>query len=443
MIGKETVSGSWDKPSLAAGAESFRGRPVLPVILIALTFICLASGIVWSTFAGIVEVAVGEGRVIPAKKVQLVQNLEGGIIKDIRVGEGDLISRGEILVVIDPTASDAALGERQEHLASLRAGKEWISAFLNDVSPVYDDEYTARHPDLVARSMAQFRAKREELDAALSALDEQAAQKVLELDATKARLENAYPQLEIAAEQFSMFDRLRTQNAASRADVLNARARMLELQTMVDDLVNLQPSLKAGIAEISARKREVKSRFHAEMTERLNDVSVKLDALQQAVMADEDRIARTRVQSPVDGIVKILHTNTVGQIVKPGENIVEIVPIDENLLIETNIRPNDIAFIHPEQEAVIKITAYDSSIFGNLRGTVKQIAADSIVDENGHAYYRIQVQAKAGHLQKDGMKFPVIPGMVAQVDIVTGEKTIFEYITKPIHRMASTSFRER
>ena len=443
MESKATKPAYWEKPSVSAFEESFQQRPIVPMLLIFVTVLCLGAAVIWSVFAYVVEVAVGDGRVIPAKKVQLVQNLEGGIIKEIRVSEGDLVYSGDVLVTIDPTASDATLGERQEHIASLKASREWMSALLEGREPKFEREFSGNYPGLVKRARRQFIAKREENLAARAALEKQEQQKSLEQESVGARLENMRPQLDIATEQLSIFESLQKQNAASRADVLNARTRVIELRSTMADLVNQMPTLDAAIEEIQARKNEASSRFRAELVERLNDVSVKLRASEQASIADKDRLARTKVQSPVDGIVKLLHTNTVGQIVKPGENIVEIVPVDQKLVIETNVKPIDIAFIHPNQKAVIKITAYDSSIFGNLHGTVKQISADSIVDENGHSFYRVQVQANAAHLERKGQKFPVIPGMVAQVDIVTGEKTIFEYLTKPIHRLATTAFRER
>lgn len=443
MQEQKIISASWNEPSATVSSDEFQRVPKLAVTLICMTFIAFGVGLYWSSQANMLEVAVAQGRVIPASKVQLVQNLEGGIIDGIKVVEGTHVAKGDILVTIDPTSTDSSLGERQEHIASLRANREWLQALLNNREPKYDAQFQVDFPELVKRGIVQHRAKREEIDAQNASLNEQVRQKEFDLKSSSARLINAKLQLRNATEQFAMHSDLFKEKASSRSDVLAAETRMLELQASVDELTNLIPSLNAAISEIENKRKEIFARSRSEMTEKLNDVSVKLKALQSAALADEDRIDRTKVRSPVDGIVKTLHTNTVGQIVKPGENIIEIVPIGENLLVQTNVLPNDIAFIYPDQPAVIKITAYDSTIFGNLKGAVKRIAADSIVDENGNAFYKVDVQAEAAHLTKDNKTFPVIPGMVAQVEIITGEKTVLDYITKPIHRTATTAFRER
>lgn len=433
----------WSAPTSQVNSDDFKRVPKLSIILICSTFAALAAGVFWSSQANIVEVAIAQGRVIPVSKVQLVQNLEGGIINEIHISEGERVKKGEILVQIDPTSTDSSLGERREHIASLRANRKWLSALLNGSKPEFEAEFKSEFPELVERGLSQFSSRTSELKAQKATLDEQITQKQFDLKSSKARLINLRLQLKNATEQFVMHTKLYKQRASSRSEVLSAETRVLELQASIGELENLIPGLEAGISEIENKHIEIEARFRSEMTEKLNDVSVKLNALKSADLADQDRIERTNVRSPVNGIVKILHTNTVGQIVKPGENIVEIVPIGENLLVQTNVTPTDIAFIYPDQPAVIKITAYDSAIYGNLKGSVKRIAADSIIDENGNAFYKVDVQAEASHLERNGQIFPIIPGMVAQVDIVTGEKTVLDYITKPIHRTASSAFRER
>lgn len=443
MSEQNNTASTWNAPTTNVNPDEFKRVPKLALFLICATFLAVGVGIIWSSQANMLEVAVAQGRVIPASKVQLVQNLEGGIINDIRVSEGSKVSQGDILVEIDPTSTDSSLGERQEHIASLRANREWLLAFVNARDPEYSAVFRSEFPELVQRGIVQYQSKQAEIDAQNASLNEQVKQKEFDLKSSRARLVNSKQQLRNATEQFAMHSKLFKQQASSRSDVLSSETRMLELQASVDELTNLIPGLEASISEIENKRLEIQARSRAEMNEKLNDVSVKLNALKSAALADKDRIDRTKVRSPVDGIVKTLHTNTLGQIVKPGENIVEIVPIGENLLVQTNVLPNDIAFIYPDQPAVIKITAYDSTIFGNLKGSVKRIAADSVVDENGNAFYKVDVQAEASHLKKDDKIFPVIPGMVAQVEIITGEKTVLDYITKPIHRTATTAFRER
>lgn len=433
----------WSKPTASIQPEEFNGVPMLTRALIFATAGAVAAGIIWASQAEILEVAVGEGRVIPARKVQLVQNLEGGIIQEIAIAEGDRVSLGDILVQIDTTSINSSLGERRQHIASLSASQAWLTALLESVSLQYDQDFERAFPEFVLHGRMQYNARKAENDALESSLKEQIRQKEYELKSSIARMESTKLQLGNATETLSMHQKLLVQKATSRSDVLDAETRVLELKSTLEDLANSIPSLSAGISEIKSKRLETRARARSELTQRLNEVSVKLDALKSAVVADEDRIERTNVRSPVEGIVKTLHTNTLGQVVKPGENILEIVPLGEQLVVETNVSPSDIAFIYPTQPAVIKITAYDSAIYGHLDGKVTRIAADSVVDDRGNAFYKVDIQSDTSLLNSQGKPLPIIPGMVASVEIVTGSKTVFDYVTKPIHRTAKTAFRER
>ncbi|MDZ7824619.1 MAG: HlyD family type I secretion periplasmic adaptor subunit [Ahrensia sp.] len=411
--------------------------------LIFLVALAVATAIGWSSQANVVEVAVSEGRVIPASKVQLVQNLEGGIIREILVREGATVKKGALLVRIDPTTAGSSLEERRQHMLSLEAGAALMRGLLDEKAPEFSTEFSTEHPDLVSRTLIEHQALLSEFQAALGGAQEQLRQRTIELQEVESQLGSTQRSLAIASEQLQLLENLARQKAASRNDVLSSRAKNAELEGEVAQLQLSIPRLRAAIGEGENRLKETSSRFRAQNAAKLNEMTVKLRALGGASQADEDRINRSDVRSPVDGIVKILHANTIGQVVKPAESILEIVPANDSLVVQAQVLPKDIAFLFPGQTAIIKVTAYDHSIFGYLQGKVERISADSVIDEKGNAFFPVDIHADQAFLERERQRYPIMPGMVAQVDIVTGEKTVLSFLTKPIHRMAFGAFRER
>ena len=403
----------------------------------------LGTGIVWSTQAAMVEVSSGQGRVIPSGRIKLVQNLEGGIVQAIHVEEGLRVSKGDRLVSIDPVAADAALGENQATIRELSAAVEWMGALLAGRQPEFEKAEDGEHARLLDRNRTEFSSMLSEQRATLRAIEEQAEQKRLELVETEGRLANIGTALGVAQEQFAMLSKLRKSRAASRADVLTAKSRKVELEGQRDAMQLAIPRLRAAISEAKSRKEEQVASFRSRLSQRLNETSARLAALRQSVAVDVDRVSRAELRAPVDGIIKVLHANTIGQVVKPAENIVEIVPIDDKLLVRVEVSPKDIAFLHPGQDAVVKLTAYDYALYGALKGKVVRIGADSIVDDRGNTHFPVDVRGEANWSESGEERLPILPGMVATVDIVTGNKTLIDYITKPIHRTATGAFGER
>jgi len=403
----------------------------------------VAAAIAWSSQAVIQEVSVGQGRVVPAGKVQRVQYFEGGIVKSIAVHEGDHVKKGQLLLRMDPTEAGSLLGKNRELLAGLRAKIIRYQAMLAHKPLHYDPDFARAHPLLVAQNRKLYAARESEIRAALAALDEKARQKTQEIRETESRIASLKRAVDIAAKQLALVAPLARDHIVSRAELLAAKARLNDLEGQRDALELSLPRLRAALEEISRTREEKRNSFRSQVLDRLNDTQVKYSALSQSLTADAGKVRRTEVLSPVDGVIKTLFVNTLGQVVRPGGDIAEIVPATDSLLIETRIRPRDIAFLRPGQKAVVKLTSYDYALYGALKGTLERISADSVTDKKGQTYYLADVRTEQNYLLHKGHKLPVIPGMVARVDILTGEKTLFRYITKPLHRMASESFRER
>ena len=405
--------------------------------------VTVLGAIAWSSHAVVEEVTIGQGRVVPAGKVQVVQNLEGGIIRQISVKPGAVVHKGQLLLKIDPTGFDSKLNERREQIAGLSARITRYQAQLKKQPLVYKSDFTKKYPKLVSQNKKLYTSRLAEITSALAAIDDKAAQKQQEISETKARQASLEKALAIANKELEIIARLARDNVVSESEHLASQAKVNDLEGQIEAMVLALPRLKSGLKELANMKQEKLSNFRSDILAKLNESQIKISSLKKSIEGDADRVKRTQVKSPVDGIVKALHTNTIGQVVKPGADLVEIVPQNDSLLIETRIEPKDIAFLHLGQKAVVKLTAYDYALYGSLEGKLERIGADSITDKKGNTFYLVNVRTQKSYLKRKSEQLPIIPGMVARVDIITGKKTIFRYMTKPLHRMATEALRER
>ena len=399
--------------------------------------------IVWSALATVQEVATGRGRVIPASKIQVVQTLEGGIVREVLVREGALVREGDIILRIDPTIAGSTLGEAQEKLLGLEALLVRLEAEVADRPLVFPPELIQRRPDLVTHQRNQHESRRRELEGALQALDGQARQRSQEIAEAEARLTTLTRSQQIAEEELKILRPLERSRAASRSELLVAEAKLNDISGARTATELAIPRLKSALEEVSGRRAERLEVFRGDVLQKLSVARVEFSALTEGSRASQDRVARTTVRAPATGTVKTVHVTTPGQIVQPGHNVIEIVPADSNLLVEAQVRPQDIAFLRPGQDAIVKLTAYEFSLYGGLKAKVEQIGADSITTEKGESYYIVRVRTEAANLSSRGERLAIIPGMVADVDIITGSKSVLSYLTKPLTRMRDTALRER
>ncbi len=427
----------------AVSADLLRPPPVGPSLLLTALVAMVAAFVAWSAFAEIEEATRGEGRVIPASKIQLVQNLEGGIVREILVHEGDRITAGDVILRIDPTQADASHGETAERILGLRILTTRLAAELADADLNFSPELAEQAPQLVRRQREAFTARRLERDADIAALDAQYRQRQQELIELRAKVANLRGALAIATEQQEILAPLAKSRAASRAELLTADAKVNETKGALEAAELAIPRVEAQAEEVMERRAAKLSAYRAQALEELNKARVELSALLEVNKRSADKLARTVVRAPATGIVKTVHVTTIGQVVQPGSDLVEIVPLNDTLLVEARIRPQDIAFLRPGQPARVKLTAYDFALYGGLDGKVEHIGADSVTNDRGETYYLIKVRTEETGLDHGGEELPVIPGMVAQVDVLTGKKTVLAYLTKPLTRMRDEALRER
>lgn len=367
-----------------------------------LTLAGMAFFFVWSYFATLDEVTVGTGKVTTSIRAQLIESLDGGIVSALLVHEGDIVKKGQILARLDPKRFQSNYGEAAARARALRASSERLRSELTG-EPLKFSASTLAEPALVARERQLYDSRRRNLNE------------------TVANLQESY-RLVIA--ELKMTQPLVAKGAASQVEVIRLQRQASELQGKIDDARN-QYALRA-------REEQVKN-------------NADLDAQLEVMAGKEDQLDRVTMISPVRGIVKDIQVMTVGGVLQPGGKLMEIVPLEDQLLIETRINPRDIAYIRPGLPATVKITAYDSSIYGNLNGTVEIVSPDTLQDEvrRDQYYYRVYVRTKSAELRnKAGRKFPILPGMVASVEIKTGQKTVLDYLIKPLNKVKE-ALRER
>jgi len=410
--------------------------------LLWLSFFAVTGLLAWAAEGKIDEIVRGEGKVVPSNQVQIVQSLDGGVVKDIQVREGQHVEPGEVLLRIDPTRFSSSLGENRAEYLALKARAARLEALANNTLFVAPEDVLAEAPDLINMERRAWEARTHELDATLNIAREQLNQRRQELRETQANRDQAATSCGLTSRELQVTRPLLKSGAVSEVD-------LLRLQRDVARFCGEQRAAAAQIERIESSIHEAESKIQeAELNIRnqarndLSEARSRLAMLSESQAALIDRVRLAEIRSPVRGTIKTLMANTVGGVIQPGKDIIEIVPSDDTLLLEVRIQPRDIAFLHPEQKAEIKFTAYDFAIYGGLQGEVEQIGADTITDERGNAYYIVRVRTARASLD-DAELLRIIPGMVADVNILTGKRTLLQYLLKPILRAKANALTER
>lgn len=403
----------------------------------------LVAAITWAYFADIEEVTKGEGKAIPSSKVQTIQNLEGGIVSEIFVREGQVVEKNQPLLRLDDTRFASNKGETEADRNSLEARVERLSAEAEGREPVFTDALKKDAPQVVEDQMALYQTRQQRQNSEQNILQEQLRQKNQELQEFRAKVQQYRSSLGLVQQEINMSEPLVKSGAVSPVELLRLRRSAVEISGDLNATSLAIPRAEAAVNEIQRKIEESKLGFRSDALKELNEVRTDFNKLTATSRAIDDKVNRTLVVSPMRGIVKQLKVNTIGGVVQPGSDMVEIVPLEDNLLVEARVRPQDIAFLHPGQPATVKFTAYDYTIYGGLKAKLELISADTITDDKGNSFYLIQVRTDKNHLGTDAKPLLIIPGMVATVDIITGEKSVLDYILKPVLKARWEALRER
>ncbi len=403
--------------------------------------IVVALLLVWAALAHVDEVTRGEGKVIPSRQLQVLQSLDGGVVTEIAVQEGQVVEEGQLLLRIDETRATSGVRENaatgfalRARVARLRALAEGVAFKPPPSSGAIDEQRT------LEEERRLYESRRSELDTLLSINRQQLRQREQELADMQSRKVAADRGLDLSRQELARTRPLLATGAVSEVELLRLERDVAKSRGESDSAQAQIQRVQAAIGEAQRRSTETELTFRNEARRELSEVTGRLNALNEGAVALEDKVSKAQVKSPVRGRIQRLHANTVGGVVQPGRDLVEIVPLDDELVLEARVVPKDIAFIHPGQNATVKFTAYDFSIYGGLDAQVENISPDSIVDERGNAYFLVRVRTKRANFSE---KLPIIPGMTAEVDILTGNKSVLSYLLKPVLKTRAYALSER
>jgi len=424
-------------------AAVFMGASHTSHMILITTSIFFIAAIVWASLATIDEVTRGEGKVIPTGKVQVIQNLEGGILTELLVAEGDIVERDQPLLRLDDIRFSSTYRETRAKYLALLARAARLKAEATGTPLVIPDKVMQEDARLGKNEQALFASRASELASNRGTLKQQAnqtRQELAELKARKGKLARSYSLLK---QELAMSEPLAADGAISEVEILRLKRSVNDLLGELEASRLAIPRLEAAHEEVKSKINDLEISFSTRARSEMSEVEAELAAVGETLRSQEDRVSRTLVRSPVRGTVKQVLVTTIGGVIQPGMDLVEIVPLEGGLLVEAHVRPADIAFLHPDQDAKVKLTAYDYAIYGGLPAKLEHISADTIVNESGESFFLIRVRTERDHLGTDKRPLKIIPGMTAMVDILTGEKTVLDYLLKPVLRARERALTER
>ncbi len=426
--------------ALDANQAMIDQEPARARILLKSFWLILILGLLWAGFTEVDEVTRGEAKVIPSRQLQVVQSLDGGIVSEILVKEGQVVQAGQVLVNIDTTRFDSSLMENRAQYLALLAKAARLRALADDTKFVPPPEVQAEAPRIVEAEQQSYEASKSTLSAQLSIAQQQLAQRQQELTEARARREQAARAYDLTAKELAYTKPLITSGAVSEVELLRLErdaGRFLGEREIASAQIQ---KTQSAIGEATRKIQEITLNFKSEVRKELSEVLGKLNVSSAGGVGLADKVDKSSLRSPVKGTVKRLLINTVGGVVQPGKDVVEIVPLEETLLLDAKVQAKDIAFLRPGDKAMVKFTAYDFSIYGGLEAKVELIGADSVTDDRGNTFYTVRLRTDKSQL---GQGMPIIPGMIAEVDILTGQKTILSYLLKPVLKAKQAAFTER
>ncbi|MCR4666005.1 MAG: HlyD family type I secretion periplasmic adaptor subunit [Desulfovibrio sp.] len=425
-------------------------------LCVALMFFVL---IVWAGFASLDEVTHAEGSVVGSQRTQTIQNLEGGIVRAILVHEGQVVEKNMVLAQLDNELAESSYRDAINKTIENTLAIERLESELQDKTPVFPQDlniWTAKiighYPDkktlerahqIVRDQELAWQSRKVQFQAEIEVLKSQYDQRTHEVAEESARKIQLDKSLELAIRQRDTAYNLVRHNNFSRMEYIGLEQKVVDLQGQIDQLAASISKANAAAAESKQRITSRRAEQHADITAEINKRRLELTSLRETLAAGGDRVTRTELRSPVRGTVKQIYINSVGGVVKPGESIMDIVPLDDTLLVEARVTPRDVAFLRPGQEAIIKVSAYDFNIYGGLEGKLESISADTIEDKRGEYYYIVKVRTPKTNIIYHNEVLPIIPGMLVTADILIGKKTVLDYLLKPILKAKQNALRER
>jgi adhesin transport system membrane fusion protein len=420
------------------------GRIVAAMVVVIALFMVVA--VVWATVAELDVSVQARGAVVPPSRLQEVQSLDGGIVEQMLVAAGDKVRKGQVLARLDTAQAKASEGESRQHQLAALAGRARVDALLSGSAPRFDDAWRTEAPELIAKEVQLWRDALSEYQSSLAVGREGVQRRRGELAEAQSRIVSLTAAVRLGEESFAIEERLFQQGAGARADYLGAQAKLQQQRAELESLQQSLPRLQAGLAEAQAQLAEATAKARAQWGAQRSDFETKAAALQATLGGQQDKVARRELVSPVDGTVNRVLVPTLGGVAQPGKAVLEVVPEESTLLLNVRVKPSDIGFIHAGQDAHVRVLAYDTSTYGKMSAKVERVGADAIVDEKnerGEPYFEVQLSAAIGQLKLHGKPLPITPGMPVDVGILTGRRSVMQYIIKPVLRGVQGALQER
>ena len=412
-------------------------------MILAATVLFFFVALIWAANANIDEVTRGEGKVIPSDKIQVVQNLEGGILSEILVTEGELIEKDQPLLRLDDTRFSSTYRETRLKYLSLLANSARLTAETNDTPLKIPDLVWTEREKLARNVVALFESRKNELDSNIGILRDQEAQTKQELAELRARKNKTARSYALLKQELDMSEPLAAEGAISEVEILRLKRSTNDLRGELEATRLAIPRVQSALEEMHNKIEDLEISFRTQARSELNELQAELSGVEETLHSQEDRVTRTLVRSPVRGEVKQIKVSTIGGVIQPGMDLLEIVPLEGTLLVEAHVRPADIAFLRPDQDAQVKLTAYDYAIYGGIPAKLEHISADTITDERGDSFFLIRVRTDRNYLGQAENPLKIIAGMTAVVDVMTGKKTVLDYLLKPVLRAREMALREK
>lgn len=433
---------SWGgAPSSTVDPDREAGSAVKAIVglIVAFQLVLLA----WAAFSKLDVAVNARGAVVPPSKLQEVQSFEGGVVQELLVTSGQTVKKGQLLARLDRAQFAASLGESQQYRLGALAGMARMRALLGGIEPKFPREVMAAGPALVGQEMALYRDAKREYESAVAASREALASKRSELQEAQSRASNLREAVNLAEQAFQIEEKLYREAAGSRSDHVASQQRLLTVRNELAAVQASLPRLRALLAEAQAQLGQADAKARAQWGSLLAEFETKAGALASTIAGSEDKVSRRDLVAPVDGVVNRILVNTRAGVVAPGKAVLEIVPIESDISLTVRVKPSDVGFIRVGQEANVRVLAYDTAAYGRMKGTVSRVGADALLDERNEPYFEVQLSSPQGQLAQDGKPLPVTPGLPVEVGILTGERSVLEYVLKPVVRGLQSSLQER
>lgn len=419
------------KPSLAANA--------MLISITALIFLFL----LWAGFSKIDQRTRGAGQVVPSQEIQVVQSLEGGILAELPVREGDIVEKDQVLARISDVAFASEERGAESRFAALKAKKLRLRAEAEGQPFVMDPDIASEEPGIARNEQALYESRQAELENAKSILDNEITSANAELAEVQAKIGRLSESRKLLQEELKITEEMVRKKAVPKLEEIRLNRELSDLSGQIREASEKRARLQSDLNSAKRQREDQEDKFRSQALGELSEVEAQLSQLEENLTAIGDRVLRTELRSPVRGVVNKIMLKTIGGVIEPAMRLIEIVPIDDELKIVAKVAPNEIAFLRPGQDVKIKISAYDAQRYGSLKGKLVRIGANSVTDRDGNVFFEIEVQADKNYLGTEDTPLPVTPGMVAETDVITGRRTILEYLAKPILKARDRALTER